>query len=129
MARAKKSRISVLNWMGTLLLCAIPGVNLIALICFWIFAKSPSKKSFAQAALLWMVVVAVLMVVALAALPDQMADLADRLREAAQPAPAVEAIDATAPVDAVDPTAALTPSPTPVPTVAPTAALTATPSA
>ena len=122
MARAKKSRISVLNWMGTLLLCAIPGVNIIALICFWIFAKSPSKKSFAQAALLWMVIAAVLMVVALA-------DLADRLREAAQPAPAVEALDATPPVDAVDPTAALTPSPTPVPTVAPTAALTATPSA
>ena len=64
MARAKKSRISVLNWMGTLLLCAIPGVNLIALICFWIFAKSPSKKSFAQAALLWMVIAVVLMVVA-----------------------------------------------------------------
>lgn len=129
MARAKKSRISVLNWMGTLLLCAIPGVNIIALICFWIFAKSPSKKSFAQAALLWMVIAAVLMVVALAVLPDQMADLADRLREAAQPAPAVEALDAMPPVDAVDPTAALTPSPTPVPTVAPTAALTATPSA
>lgn len=129
MARAKKSRISVLNWMGTLLLCAIPGVNLIALICFWIFAKSPSKKSFAQAALLWMVIAVVLMVVALAVLPNQMADLADWLREVAQPAPAVEAIDATAPPEAADPTVALTPSPTAVPTVAPTAALAATPSA
>ncbi len=81
MARAKKSRISVLNWMGTLLLCAIPGVNLIALFCFWIFAKSPSKKSFAQAALLWMVIVAVLAVAALLALPEQMSDLAGWLRE------------------------------------------------
>ena len=56
MARAKKGKISVWNWMGTLFLCAIPGVNLIATICFLIFAKSPSKKSFAWAMLLWMVI-------------------------------------------------------------------------
>ena len=28
MARVKKNRISVLNWMATLLVCAIPGVNI-----------------------------------------------------------------------------------------------------
>ena len=53
MARVKKNRISVLNWMATLLVCAIPGVNIIAVICFLIFAKSASKKSFALALLIW----------------------------------------------------------------------------
>lgn len=83
MARVKKNRISVLNWMGTLLLCAIPGVNLIATICFLIFAKSPSKKSFALATLLWMLIAAVVLIALLLALPDQAAQLADWLREVA----------------------------------------------
>lgn len=93
MARVKKNRISVLNWMGTLLLCAIPGVNIIAVICFLIFAKSASKKSFALAMLLWMVIVAVAVIALLIALPDQAAALADWLREiAARPEPAIAVI-------------------------------------
>lgn len=83
MARVKKNRISVLNWMGTLLLCAIPGVNLIATICFLIFAKSPSKKSFALAMLLWMLIAAIATFALLLALPTQAALLADWLREIA----------------------------------------------
>lgn len=105
MARAKKTRISVLNWMGTLLLCAIPGVNIIALICFLIFAKSPSKKSFAQAALLWMVIVAVLVVAALLALPEQVSDLAGWLRENAAPQQTFEAVG-EAPEDGLKPSQA-----------------------
>lgn len=88
MTRAKKStHISVLNWMGTLLLCAIPGVNLIALILFLIFAKSSSKKSFALAALLWILLSAIATVALLLAFPTQAAELANFLRAvAADPA-------------------------------------------
>lgn len=89
MARAKKNKISLLNWMGTLFLCAIPGVNLIACICFLIFGKSPSKKSFALAALLWMVILAVAAVALALILPDQLAELADSLRQQAAAMPTV----------------------------------------
>lgn len=87
MARAKKTRISILNWMGTLLLCAIPGVNIVAIICFLIFGKSPSKRTFAWAVLLWMVIAVVLSAVLLLVLPEQAAQLAETLREAAAQAP------------------------------------------
>ncbi|MGN0803460.1 MAG: hypothetical protein ACI4MF_12775 [Candidatus Faecivicinus sp.] len=89
MARAKKtSKISVLNWMGTLLLCSIPGVNVIAVICFLIFAKSPSKKTFAAAMLAWMIIAVIVCAALLLALPEQAADLANALREAAAATPA-----------------------------------------
>lgn len=88
MARTKKStKISTLNWMGTLLLCAIPGVNLIAIICFMIFAKSPSKRSFATAMLIWTLAALVAAVVLLAVFPTEAGQLADYLRTlAAAPA-------------------------------------------
>ncbi len=121
MARAKKSRISVLNWMGTLLLFALPGVNLLAAIGFLIFAKSPSKKNFALAWLLLLIIVMVLLAAALLALPEQMADAADWLREVAQPAVELAQPDAATPELAATPDAAA-PSgiaETPAPTVAP----------
>ena len=83
MARSKKNRVSVLNWMGTLLLCCIPGVNIIAAICFLIFGKSASKRTFAGAVLLWALILAVVTAVLLLLLPDQAAQLADTLRETA----------------------------------------------
>ena len=92
MARAKKNRISVLNWMGTLLLCAIPGVNLIAVICFLIFGKAPSKKSFALALLLLMILGTIAAVVLLMVFPEQVHCAADWLRTtAAELQPAVTA--------------------------------------
>ncbi len=115
MARAKKSRISVLNWMGTLLLFALPGVNLLAAIGFLIFAKSPSKKNFALAWLLLLIIVMVLLAAALLALPEQMADAADWLREVAQPAVELAQPDAATP-DAAAPSGI---AETPAPTVAP----------
>jgi len=92
MARTKKTpKISVLNWMGTLLLCAVPGVNLIAVICFMIFAKSPSKKTFAAAMLIWMLIAAAAAVTLLAVFPTEAAELAQTMRElaAASPAPTI----------------------------------------
>ena len=83
MARAEKTKtkkISILNWMGTLLVCGIPGINLIALILFIIFAKNPSKRSFAIASLLWMILVTVLVCAAFLCLPEQLSEFAAYLR-------------------------------------------------
>lgn len=83
MARAKKTKISVLNWMGTLLLLSIPGVNVISLICFLIFAKSPSKRSFAWAIVLWALIAVVAVVALLLAFPQELAQVSDLLRTVA----------------------------------------------
>ena len=81
MAGAKKNRISVLNWMGTMLVFAIPGVNILAMILFLIFAKSASKKTYVLALLLWTLILAVAAVTLLLVFPEQSALLADVLRD------------------------------------------------
>ena len=84
MARNGKNRPSILNWMGTLFLTAIPGVNLIFLILSAIFAKSPSKRGFAVAGILLILLVCVLVFVAFMVFPDFFRDLANKMRELAQ---------------------------------------------
>ena len=61
-----KRQPSVLNWMGTLILYSIPGVNLIFLILSAIFAKSSGKRGFAIAGILLMLLCAVLVFAAFA---------------------------------------------------------------
>ena len=82
MSKNGKNRPSVLNWMGTLILYAIPGVNLIFLILSIIFAKTSAKRNFAIAGLLLMVLGAVLTFAAFAVFPDYFTQLGLRLREA-----------------------------------------------
>jgi uncharacterized membrane protein len=64
MGRAEKSnkykKVSVWNWMGTLIVCSIPGVNVIALILMIILAKAQAKRSFAIAMLLLWILCAAL---------------------------------------------------------------------
>ena len=45
--------------MLTLLLMAIPGVNIIALICYLIFAKAQPKRSYMLAVLIWSILIVV----------------------------------------------------------------------
>ena len=71
---------SLLNWMGTLFLMTIPGVNLLALILFIIFAKTQAKRSFAIAGLLLTLLYAVLVCAAFMLFPDFFTKLADTLR-------------------------------------------------
>jgi uncharacterized membrane protein YqjE len=83
MARAEKTKnkkISILNWMGTLLVCSIPGLNLVALILFIIFAKNPSKRSFAVACIVLTLVLAALVCAAFIIFPQQLTQLAADLR-------------------------------------------------
>lgn len=81
MSKSGKSRPSVLNWMGSLILYAIPGVNLIFLILTIIFAKSGTKRNFAIAGLILMLLSAVLTFAAFALFPDFFTDLGQRIRE------------------------------------------------
>ena len=83
---------SILNWMGSLVLYAIPGVNLIFLILSAIFAKSTSKRSFAIAGILLILLSAILVFAAFAIFPDFFTRLTDAMRQAAHPAPIGEVL-------------------------------------
>jgi len=82
MSKSGKNRPSVLNWMGTLILYAIPGVNLIFLILSAIFAKSAAKRHFAVAGILLMVLCLILVCAAFAVFPDFFTKLGETIREA-----------------------------------------------
>ena len=93
MARnSSKRQPSVLNWLGSLILYAIPGVNLIFLILSAIFAKSTSKRSFAIAGILLILLGAILVFAAFAIFPDFFTRLTDAMRQAAHPAPIGEVL-------------------------------------
>ena len=78
--KGKNKKVSVWNWLGTLILCSIPGVQLIALILFIIFAKAQSKRSFAIAMLVLDLLAIALVCAAFLVFPDQLAQLAADLR-------------------------------------------------
>lgn len=83
---------SVLNWMGTLILYAIPGVNLIFLILTAIFAKSSGKRGFAIAGILLILLCAVLVFAAFMIFPEFFTRLTDSMRQAVHPAAIGEVI-------------------------------------
>lgn len=79
----KEKSISVLNWMGTLLLAAIPGVNILFLLGSAIFARTKSKKHFAAAALLWILIVLVLICAAWFVFGEEILTWAEKTLETA----------------------------------------------
>ncbi len=80
MPRRKKG-ITVFNWMITLILSAIPGVNVIFFVLSLIFAKSRPKRTFAGAALILTVLFAAIIVAAFMIFGDEIVDFARRLNE------------------------------------------------
>lgn len=92
MAKLSKRQPSVLNWMGSLILYGIPGVNLVFLILSAIFAKSSGKRGFAIAGILLMVLSALLVFAAFAIFPDFFTKLTQAMRDAVHPAPVGEII-------------------------------------
>lgn len=75
----KKKGVSILNWMGTLVLCAIPGVNIVALALMAGLAKARSKRTFAAAALILMALVIVVVIAAFLLFGDEMAEFSRKL--------------------------------------------------
>ncbi len=78
--RGSRNRVSTWNWMGTLILTAIPGINIIALFLFLFLAKAQPKRSFAAAMLWLLLILCILIFAAFLILPSQLASLADWLR-------------------------------------------------
>ena len=87
MAKNGRNRPSVLNWMGTLILYAIPGVNLVFLILSAIFARSSAKRSFAIAGILLIAISALLTFIAFMVFPDFFTKLAEYMRQPMKSAP------------------------------------------
>lgn len=58
MSEGEKQRgdISIGSWMLTLLLMAIPVINLVPLLCWAIGSKKPSRRNYAIACLIWMLI-------------------------------------------------------------------------
>ena len=77
---ARSNHVSIWNWLGTLVLFAIPGVNLIALIAFLILAKAQAKRNFCVAYLILLVILLALACAVFLAFPKQLSDLAVQLR-------------------------------------------------
>ena len=95
MARSSsKKQPSVLNWLGSLILYSIPGVNLIFLILSAIFAKSTGKRGFAIAGILLIVLCAILTFVAFMLFPDFFTKLTEAMRETVRSAPVGDVIPA-----------------------------------
>ena len=80
MSQKKGKRISVWNWLGTLFVCGIPGINIIALILILIFARSASKRNFAIATLLLTIILAALLFAAFMIFPGTFTSWASLLR-------------------------------------------------
>ena len=84
MGRADKTnkyrKVSVWNWMGTLIVCSIPGLNLIALILIIILAKAQAKRSFAIAMLLLWILLTALVFAAFLIFPEELSMFAASLR-------------------------------------------------
>lgn len=84
MARSEKSmkyrKVSVWNWIGTLILLSIPGVNIITLILTIILAKAQAKRSFAIAVLILTVLSAVLVGAAFIVFGAELSQFAADLR-------------------------------------------------
>ena len=84
MARSEKSnkdrKVSVWNWLGTLIVCSMPGVNIIALILMIILAKAQAKRSFAIACLLLMILCAALVIAVFLLFPQELSQFAADLR-------------------------------------------------
>ena len=78
----KNKKVSVWNWLGTLILMGIPGVNVVSAILFIIFAKAQAKRSFCIAWLILSILGLVLLCAAFLFLPDVMTAVADSLRAA-----------------------------------------------
>ena len=79
MSAAENKSVSILNWLGTLILYAIPVVNILVLILTIIFAKSDSKRKFAIAGLILMVVLVLAIVAAFLFFPEQLVQFAEWL--------------------------------------------------
>lgn len=86
MAKESSRTISFANWLITLVLSVIPGVNIIFFVITLTFARHPAKKSFAVAALVLTLVILIALSMAIILFGEEIARwLTDILEQPAQP--------------------------------------------
>ncbi|NLG24869.1 MAG: hypothetical protein GX558_05905 [Clostridiales bacterium] len=83
--RGEYRRVSVGGWIGTLLLSAIPGVNLVLWIIWAFSARRPSRRSYAQALLILVAVVLIAAAVCAMVWGQEVVNWAWRLYDYIQP--------------------------------------------
>ena len=77
--RARRGEVSVLGWIGTLILSAIPVVNIVLWIVWTITGKRTAKRNFSIAMLILTAVSALLIVLACAFFGEQIANFCKEL--------------------------------------------------
>ena len=81
--RQKSEHISIGNWILTVFLLNIPGINIIAGICY-LFGKKKSKRNYVLALIiLWLIVIVLVgaaVLILFLAFKDTWADLLDKFR-------------------------------------------------
>ena len=80
MSKTQSKGPSVFNWFCTLILFGIPVANLIFMILFAIFGKTPIKRRFAIAAILLEVIAALIVFAVFVIWPDKMLEFANIIR-------------------------------------------------
>ena len=79
--RSSRNRVSILNWLWTIVLACIPGVNIVALFLLAFLSKKQPKRTFAAAALILMLIVAILIFVAFLVFPAELLAFGEWLRD------------------------------------------------
>ncbi|MDO4547291.1 MAG: hypothetical protein Q4D04_04265 [Clostridia bacterium] len=71
---AKRREVSVINWLGTLILSIIPGLNLVMFIIWAITSRRAVKRNFAKAAIILIALLIVITVVVCALWGEQLVE-------------------------------------------------------
>ena len=77
--RVRRKPVSIINWMLTIILSVIPGVNIISFIAMMIFAQNRSKKTYAAAAFILCVLLVVLVIAAFLFFGNEIVELVSKL--------------------------------------------------
>lgn len=77
-------KVSFFNWLITLIFSVIPGVNLIAFIGMGMFARNPSKRTYALAALVLTLIVLIALCVAVIFFGNELVEWAEKVLKAAE---------------------------------------------
>ncbi|MBQ3078809.1 MAG: hypothetical protein IJC48_02255 [Clostridia bacterium] len=84
-------KVSFFNWFITLIVSAIPGVNLLFFIGTTMFARNPSKRSYAVAALVLTLIILIALCVGIIFFGDEIVRWAEKvLQEAETATPVIE---------------------------------------
>ena len=77
-------KVSFINWLITLIFSIIPGVNLVAFIGIAMFARNPSKRTFAAAALVLTLVILIALCVGIIFFGNELVEWAEKVLETAE---------------------------------------------